>query len=101
MLRRDQKEGRIHSSIDDAHLQRRASNAGYHAQATSLLNRGLTTAQFNEFDSAITALEHPKGVGWTEKYGNLGSGKAAQRARNTKMNKPKVQTDKNTVVIDR
>jgi hypothetical protein len=36
-----------------------------------------------------------------EKYGNLGSGKAAQRARNTKMNKQKVQTDKNTVVIDR
>jgi hypothetical protein len=101
LLQRARQEGKIDSKTDEAQLERRALNAGFHAQATSLISRGLLTSQYNELNNAISALEHPKGAGWTEQYGNLGSGKAAQRSRNTRLEKPTaLPTVENTVVLN-
>lgn len=100
-LQKDREEGRIDSRTPDEQLQRQAANAGFHAQSLEILRTGVTIAQYNELDNAISALEHPNGAGWTEKFGNLrtANGNADQRRRNTKMKQP-VKQEPETIVLD-
>lgn len=85
MLQKDRERGKLDARTTDEQLQKRALNAGWHAQAQHIIQRGVSISQYNEFDSAINAVQHPNGAGWTEKYGNLRTGGADQRRRNTKM----------------
>ena len=79
------ERGKLDARTTDEQLQKRALNAGWHAQAQHLIQRGVSISQYNEFDSAINTVQHPNGAGWIEKYGNLCTGGADQRRRNTKM----------------
>ena len=87
ILKEDRDNRWIDSPVSDEELKRRASNAGFHAQASNLLHCGLAVEQFNELDTAMTALQHPNGPGWTKMHGNLRirNGNAQQRARNTRL----------------
>jgi hypothetical protein len=101
ILKRGRKQGMIDSRTSHEQLERRAVQYGFHAQSSNLPSRGLTTAQYNELERSIAALEHKNSAGWTEDYGNLGSGKAAQRGRNTKLEMPRtLQTAENTVELE-
>jgi hypothetical protein len=101
MLESDRREGKIASRTSNEELDRRALNDAFHTQSSHLLQQGLTTNQFNHLERSIAALEHKNGAGWTEDYGNLGSGKAAQRGRNTKLEKPRtLQTVENMVELE-
>jgi hypothetical protein len=76
----------ISSSVSDSYLRNNAYHKGFLLQANHFIQQGINYQQFEEFETAISALEQEKGGSTMISNGaNLSSlsRKAKQRARNT------------------